>query len=88
MSIISAIILSGDRVAAAVHGSNAPSADNLSKLVDELKASLMPEVAEELEAKTEKMKSRLMKEVGDGGPLYIRAPKRKDRNRVVRRRRV
>lgn len=86
LSIINAIILAGDRVAASVSGSgSAPSVDDLSKLVDELRGLYMPEVAEELRKKTESMKAKLAKEY-DQGPLYIRAPHRKNKNTVRRRR--
>lgn len=86
MSLISAIMVSGNRVAAAVSGNNPPDSDSLTKITDELRGLLIPEIAEELEKKTETMKEKLLKET-NSGPMYIRAPEKKQKGRFVRKRR-
>lgn len=83
LAVINAIILAGDRVASVVSGAGSmPDIKNLTKIIDELKGLMNPDLVESSEAKLKKDKERLFREV-DRGPIAIR----EDGSRKIERKR-
>ena len=74
-------------MASAVSGGESQSltGDSLEKSVDALRELLVPELAEDLEKKTEEVKRKMAAE-HNRGPLYVRAPQQPKKGRIVRRR--
>ena len=87
LCLINAIISTGNNVAAAVSGGDAPVGDTLKKTTDQLRDLLLPELAESRDEAAARIKDELEKEM-NRGPLKVRFmdrdPKKKGHVRLRR----
>lgn len=82
LALINAIMLSSDRIVAAIqHSDSMPGADKLNKIIEEMKQLLVPELVESNKEKEAKMEAQL-KEIENMGPIKVRYDRGSKRKKV------